>query len=133
GGFSGDALPVTGCHPQITFTTNGQRTLMLTATDNARESVTITRTVNVPDPPLNSPPIVTVLSPLPGASYPATTPFSVRVSVVDPDERGTITWEIRARRVVSGSWIAVDSGTCAAGATCQPTFDWVPADTLGTR
>lgn len=56
----------------------------------------------------------------------------MRASLVDPDATGTTSWQVLARRV-GGTDQLVDSGTCAAGTMCRPTFDWVPQSTLGSN
>ncbi len=130
---AGDApFPYTGCHPEVAFQGNGQRTLTLRATDAFNVSRSVSRVVNVPDPPLNAPPIVTLLSPIEGNGYAGNQAFQVRGSAVDPDMDSVIDWTLRARRV-GGDGVVVDSGQCAAGAVCQPTLSWRPLDGLGYR
>jgi hypothetical protein len=130
--IAGDApFPTTGCHPEVTFTTNGSRTLRLTATDAAAEAVTVMRVVDVIDPPLDRAPIPTISSPAPGSGHDGRFPFLVRGSAVDPDGTDTVTWELRARRLIPAVDVVIGSGSCAPGAACNPTLNWRPQDSLG--
>ena len=88
----------------------------------------------MPDPPLNAPPIVTLLSPIEGNSYAGNQAFLVRGSAVDPDMDSVIQWTLSARRVIgAGNPVVVDSGECAPGAQCRPSLNWTPLDGLGSR
>ncbi|MCA9527533.1 MAG: hypothetical protein KC549_14685, partial [Myxococcales bacterium] len=131
---AGDPFPQTGCHPEATFATNGARVLTLRADDGVGGVAEVSRAINVPDPPLNAPPIVTLLSPIEGNSYAGNQAFLVRGSAVDPDMDSVIQWTLSARRVIgAGNPVVVDSGECAPGAQCRPSLNWTPLDGLGSR
>ncbi len=129
---AGDPFPADGCHPETTFETNGQRTLTLRATDPHGAAASVQRTINVPDPPLNSPPIVTILAPVEEAFHDGHERLLVRGSAVDPDARGDVQWRFRvwpAHRGEAGA-VVIGAGVCAAGAQCRPQVDWNPLDDL---
>jgi hypothetical protein len=128
-----DPFPQHTCNPIVTFQTNGQRVLTLTAVDNLGASAQAHRTINVPDPPLHSPPIVTILNPVQGLSYQGADSLTVRGSAIDPDHTGVVQWSFYARAQVQAPAQAqlVTSGQCAQGDPCQIQFDWTPRDQLG--
>lgn len=98
--ITGSGLPTqngTGCQPQFTFASNGARTVKVTATDAFGATSTVQRSFQVVDPPLNAPPIVSILSPDQGASLDENTTYTLKASAIDPDgtETPSGTWSVK--------------------------------------
>lgn len=118
-----------GCHPEVVFEGNGARTLTLTADDGAGGVVAVSRRLNVPDPPLNAPPIVAILAPVPDAPLDGLQETTIRLAATDPDQ-GATTWILQAKRGFAndGDFVEIGRGACAADAPCRPEVVWRPAD-----
>ncbi len=109
-------FPAQGCYPLATFTSNGPRTLTLTATDAYGGKDQASRTINVPDAPLDSPPIVTILNPHNNVSLDDHIPVQIQGSAIDPDGVGPVSYEWRVQEGASPTTI----GT-------QAVFLWTPS------
>jgi serine protease len=75
----------TGCHPLMTFTTTGMRTITLTGADAYGATGSDSVAVNVVNPPLNSPPIVTIINPDEDAYLKPDKLVKLHGTAVDPD------------------------------------------------
>ena len=91
-----DPFPVVGCYPMVAFATNGARILTLTATDAHGAQDTKSVTINVVAPPLQSPPIVTILHPPNDAALVA--PVDLIGYAIDPDNTGPVTTQWRLKQ-----------------------------------
>ena len=107
--------------PQVSFGSNGSRELTITVADDQGATDSKHRTVNVPDAPLHSPPIVSIVSPHDGDRLDAHTVVQVQGSAVDPDNSGQVAVTCRV-----GS--AGAPGDTAIGH--QLDFDWTPASSV---
>lgn len=61
--LSTDDLPQAGCELELSFSSNGVRTLSLTGTDSQGKKASAELTISVVDPPANLPPVVHINSP----------------------------------------------------------------------
>jgi hypothetical protein len=85
-----------GCQPDFTFATNGAREVIVTATDAHGLTDTDQRSFTVVEPPPNSPPLVTILSPDEGKILQPNTTIQLKASVSDPDGTDVVgTWSVR--------------------------------------
>jgi subtilisin family serine protease len=92
----GPYFPAAGCQPQVVFTTTGLRTITLTATDEYGATQSTFRHVNVVEPPANSPPVVSIVNPAPGAYVQPNTPVLLDGSVAEPDgDAITYSWTVK--------------------------------------
>ena len=89
---AGDALPVTGCDPRVTFSSNGARTLTLTGTDARGATATANVSVNVIDPPANLPPVANISKPANNIFVGPDQVIDILGSATDP-EGGAVTLE----------------------------------------
>ncbi len=117
--LASDPLPVTGCDVAVTFTTNGSRTLTLTATDPQGATDSASVTLNVVEPPPNLAPSVRVTSPADG-SFPARDePVTLSGTATDPEGTTPLTYQWTVK-LNNGSPIVV--GTA-------PSVQWTPTST----
>src|SRR5690606_10931405 len=118
----GDAgFPVSGCELQVTFATNGARTLTLTGTDSHGATSSDSVTINVVDPPPNLPPNVQIISPEDGSAPPVDQPLTLSGTASDPegDEPLSYVWTVKL-----GSDPAIVVGN-------SPSVQWTPNSTYG--
>ncbi len=119
----GDAdFPTTGCEVQVTFPTNGARTLTLTGTDGRGATGTDTVSVNVVEPPPNLPPNVQITSPSdhPEPAPPIDQPLTLSATVSDPENDLPLTYQ----------WtVKLGSDTAFPVGTNDPTVMWTPNST----
>jgi hypothetical protein len=106
-----------GCQPAYTPTSNGDRVVTLTATDERGATGTTSRMVHVVDPPLNAPPLVTILSPDDGAGLDPNDPVTLKASATDPD----------TGQPVAGTWSVKDGSTTKVIGNGN-TVQWTPSD-----
>lgn len=120
--ITADGLPTQeadGCTPAFTFTTNGVRSLKVTATDAFGSKSTWLRDFKVIDPPLHAPPLVTILDPDEGQSLDPNTTTTLKASAIDPDDGST----------VAGTWsVKVGSTTTVLGS--GNTLAWKPGNNV---
>ncbi|HEX7049666.1 MAG TPA: S8 family serine peptidase [Longimicrobiales bacterium] len=125
---AGDAaFPVTGCEPEVAFTTNGSRTLTLTATDSHGGTDSVTVDIAVVDPPPDLPPVVQVASPANGVSIGPSTELTLAGDATDPEGQTSLTYE----------WFVVypyNTGTGTGENTAfigsGPVLTWKPSETI---
>lgn len=84
---------LTGCNPSAVFTTNGARTLTLTAQDSHDSSANDHVTITVTDPPPTGPPIVTILSPDDGDALEPSNAYTLVGTATDPDGESPLLFE----------------------------------------
>jgi serine protease len=110
----------TGCQPAITFATTGTRTITLTGTDSYGASGKDTIIVKVVNPPLNSPPIVTITNPDEGAHLNPNKVVTLTGTAIDPDGSSDLTYK----------WTVQDGGAVTPiGTTLN--LNWKPSDDVG--
>ena len=85
-------FPQEGCQPVVTFASSGKRVITLTGTDSQGQKGTAQVTVNVVDPPPNSPPIVTILQPN-NHTLIDTDEVTLLGTAFDPDHKSPISYE----------------------------------------
>ena len=106
-----------GCTPQVTFAALGSRTITLTGADAEGAKDTAPVQVNVVDPPSDSPPFATILSPTAGQG-------------LDPNAyvtlKGTVT-DTNGGTAPTGSW-SVHAGTTVTEIGTGDQLQWRPAD-----
>lgn len=112
-------LTATGCQPQFTFTADGNRSVKATVTDGPGAKATVIRTIQVVDPPLNAPPIVSILSPDKDQFLSPDTTYTLKASAVDPDGTETVT----------GTWTVKDGSTVYTIGTGNQR-SWKPGTTI---
>ena len=91
-----DPFPAVGCYPIVTFTTNRTRTLTLTTKDAHGAQDIKSVTINVPNPPLNSPPVVTILYPPKNSALVA--PAQLDGAAIDPDKKSPVSMQWRVNQ-----------------------------------
>ena len=91
-------FPATGCQPAVTFTSNGPRTLTLTATDDVGATATTTAAVTVADPPDAHPPIVTITDPDEGQILNVGETYTLQAAIAQAEGGGTATYRWVARQ-----------------------------------
>jgi hypothetical protein len=141
---SGDSgLPATGCSAPVTFTTNGTRTLTLTATDPQGLTGTTTRTVTVGDPPADSPPSARITNPANGMHFVDNLQtISLSGTASDPEGQSTtVTWRaewyqgaLQSAQIgtgLSASWRPVDSGISCSTIYYPVTIRLFATDPMG--
>lgn len=118
-----DPFPVTGCEVEVTFASNGARTLTLTAIDPHGGSDTAAVSVNVIDPPANLPPFVQVSSPLDHGNYLTHEPITLSGTAIDPEGASALSfqWTVKLGNFAP---IVVGNG---------PSIQWTPTDTFDFR
>jgi hypothetical protein len=79
-----------GCSPSAVFATNGLHYVKLTGTDPGGETGGAAVIVNVVDPPLNSPPVVAILSPPDGSWVNPGGPVTIKGTAKDPDGKNPL-------------------------------------------
>jgi serine protease len=110
--------PKAGCQPNITFATNGARTITLTATDELGVSASKTVTINVVDPPSISAPHVTITSPDEGAYLDPYKAVTLNAAISNPDDGDAVP--------ISYVWtVTVNGVDKVIGHTL--TLQWVPS------
>ncbi len=117
--LASDPLPVTGCDVAVTFTTNGSRTLTLTATDPQGATDSASVTLSVVEPPPNLAPSVRVTSPADRADLPRDQPITLSGTATDPEGAAPLTYQWTVK-LNNGSPIVV--GNAAS-------VQWTPTDT----
>jgi len=76
--------PWSGCRPTVTFTTIGSRTLTLSASSKVDAIGQAQVTINVINPPLSGPPVVSILSPKDNTYYAPNSSVFLFYSMTDP-------------------------------------------------
>lgn len=82
---AGAYFPATGCYPEVVFHATGPRTLTLTAEDELGATGTDTVSILIVDPPINAPPIVTVVHPSRGESFRRDEAITLTAEVLETD------------------------------------------------
>jgi hypothetical protein len=90
---SDSAFPVTGCDVEVSFSSNGPRTITLTATDALGASDAKTVSITVVDPPPNLPPNVRVTSPEDRAPVGTTDLLTLEGTATDPEGSSPLSFE----------------------------------------
>lgn len=114
-----DPFPVTGCEVEVTFASNGTRTLTLTGTDPQGATGTATVSMSVIDPPPNLPPAVRITSPAADAPIFVNETMTLSGTATDPENQTPLTYQWTVK-LNDGSPIEV--GT-------DPSVQWKPSDT----
>ena len=122
--FPGDPFPATGCNPQITFPSTGQRTIKLSGTDSLGLTATAQITLSVVNPPATAAPLVTILNPINDAYLPAHTPVTLTGKAVNPANQDPLTYK----------WTLIDGssqtvlGTGSVNSGNLISLSWKPSD-----
>jgi hypothetical protein len=92
--------PWTGCMPTVKFTSNGTRTITLSATDALGAIGQDSVTINITDLPPSGPPQITIKSPKNGGQYSATSNIRLSYSITNPGG-GAVTevWKLKMGNV----------------------------------
>jgi hypothetical protein len=124
---AGDPFPKTGCGPTVTFATTGARIIALKGVNPEGVQASDKVAINVVDPPVNSPPVVTILNPANGALLQPNTLIILKAKATDPDGSPTISYE----------WILIRSNgtTKTLGTTTSPNggqtmLPWIPKNDI---
>ena len=117
---AGDPFPVTGCEVEVVFTSNGPRTLTLSATDPQGASDTASVTVSVVDPPTNLPPFVQISSPEDGAALSTNEPITLSGAATDPEGSSPLSYQWTVQ-LFDQTPIVVGNALTA---------EWTPSDTF---
>lgn len=133
-GPSTASFPVSGCLAPVSFESAGTHQLTLTGVDSGGLTGTATRVVHVVEPPGSAPPVVTFLTPAPGAASAPGAFVSITVQVTDPGGDGTlaIAWYlVSPYQQVPGGPVALGSQPIPSGGTrslwLRPTDHLVPS------
>jgi hypothetical protein len=112
---------LSGCQPEVTFTSTGTRTITLTATDSDGATASASRTISVTTPPPNSKPSVVIKKPDDNMVVSPFVPLLVEGLATDPDgtAQPTYLWRVR-----------VGASETTIGTT--PSFSWTPDDDLAS-
>ncbi len=113
-----DVIP-NGCTPQVTFLTNGPRTLTFTATDSDGGMDSDTVSINIVDPPPSGPPIAIILEPQEGEQFDRAASVLLEGAAFDPDG-SAMTYE----------WITNDQFGTDHVIDTLLTFNWTPQNDL---
>ncbi len=113
-----DPFPQTGCKLNTAFSSNGPRTLTVTATDPQGGVDVATISITVVDPPANLPPFVEISSPTHLQYAEVDKPMALVGSAVDPEGATNLTYrwtiqlegnpEIEVATTANASWIPKD-------------------------
>ncbi len=118
--IANDPFPKTGCNVEVVFSSNGPRTLTLTARDSQgamdAESVSIT----VVDPPTNLPPNVLVTSPEDRALVGTNDPLTLSGTAADPEGSSPLTYQWTVQ--------LFDNAPIVVGNSAS--VQWKPSDTF---
>jgi hypothetical protein len=123
---AGDALPVTGCDPRVTFSSNGTRTLTLTGTDARGATATANVSVNVINPPANLPPVANISKPANNIVIGPDSVIDILGSATDP-ELGAVTLEYDITYPYD---VATGTGTTTKVITVPASGKWKPSDSI---
>lgn len=115
---AGDPFPQTGCKHNLVFTTNGTRTLTVTATDPQGAVDTDSISVTVVDPPANLPPFVEISSPTHLMYARVDEPMALVGAAVDPEGATDLTYR----------WTIQHLPNAQIEVATTPTASWVPDD-----
>ncbi len=86
------SFPTTGCHPVISFTTTGVRTITLSGSDIFGFKASQSLPVAVTNAPANSPPIVTILNPSDNAFLQPGNVVTLWGTAADPDNKNPLSY-----------------------------------------
>ncbi len=114
-------LTLTGCTPVVAFTTNGIRTLTLTAQDSHGATVTDSVTITVTDPPTAGPPIVTIHDPADGNVLNGYSEHTLHGTAIDPDGKSPLTYVWTVKDYYGTTTVIDNSQTVSA---------WIPFPTV---
>ena len=116
----------TGCDPQVTFASQGARTLTLTGTDAFGGTGTATVGITVLPPPANYPPVVNITKPSSNLVIQKNTVLQLAGTATDPEGGTTTTvWDVTANyNPATGTGDTPKVITLGAGGT------WKPADSF---
>jgi hypothetical protein len=123
---AGDALPVTGCDPRVTFSSNGARTLTLTGTDARGATATANVSVNVINPPANLSPVANISKPANNIFVGPDQVIDILGSATDP-EQGAVTLEYDITYPFN---VQTGTGTITKVITVPATGKWKPSDSI---
>ncbi len=115
-----DPFPLSGCEVEVTFSSNGSRTLTLTATDAQGVSDTATTNLTVVDPPQNLPPTVRVTSPANNAKVFNGERLTLSSTATDPENATPLTYE----------WTVSLEGATPIVVGNAPSVQWTPSDSF---
>ncbi len=115
-----DGLPKSGCEIELSFASNGTRTIVLTGTDSQGATGTAKVTVNVVDPPVNLPPVVKITSPASGANISINDALNLSGTATDPEGDTPLSFEWTASL---NSGIPIVLGSTAS-------LTWTPSDSF---
>ena len=101
-----DPFPVTGCQPEVTFTTSGPRNVALIGTDSQGATGIDTVFINVVDPPASGPPLVTILNPKNNTGLAPDKPITLKGTATDPDGKSPISYKWVLKRSPLGTLLA---------------------------
>jgi serine protease len=118
-----DPFPVTGCELEVTFVSNGTRTLTLTATDPQGASDTAEVSLGVIDPPPDLPPFVQVSSPEDHGLYPIDEPITLSGTAIDPEGATPLSFQ----------WTVKLNDLAPIVVGNAPAIQWTPSDTYDFR
>jgi hypothetical protein len=88
-----DFVPVTGCYTNVSFATEGTRTLKLTGKDSQGKVGTDTRVLTVTVAPPNSPPVVVIEKPSNNMRPNPDAPLALKGKAVDPDGKSPLAFK----------------------------------------
>lgn len=112
-------LTGTGCQPQFTFPANGTRQVRVTVKDEAGASSSVIQSIQIVDPPLNAPPVVSILQPDEDSSLDPDKSYTLKASAIDPD----------ATETPAGVWTVKVNGTTTQIGTGNQ-ISWEPGTTI---
>lgn len=116
---------VTGCDTQITFGSQGVRTLTLTGTDAFGATGTATVGITVLPPPANYPPVVNITKPSTNLMIQKDTVLQLAGTATDPEGGATTAvWDVSGYNPTTGTSDTPKVITLGAGST------WKPADSF---
>jgi serine protease len=116
---AGDPFPVSGCEAEVTFASDGPRTLTLTATDPQGATGTASVTITIVEPPPNLPPSVQITSPEDGSSPNPFEPITLSGTATDPEGASPLTFE----------WTTQLEGDPPIVVGNAPSVEWTPSGT----
>jgi hypothetical protein len=123
-------FPKTGCNTTATFSSTGNRTLTLSATDPQGLSATpATVLISVSAPPSNNPPTITLGSLPPtnyGSGYAWDGPIGVSASATDPEGNTPISFTWKATSLRPNSSTVYASNVVIAGPSASANLNWTP-------
>ena len=115
-----DSFQASGCEVEVSFASNGIRTLTLTGTDSQGATGTATVDINIVDPPINLPPSVRVTSPENNQDVGTNETLILAGTATDPEGDEPLSFE----------WTAKLNDTAPTIIGNAPSIEWKPSDTV---